>query len=255
MTTRCGGSESGWALIESLVSAASLEATADPAYRYTGATRIRLRDTLMDVTTAAGTFPNVPLPPNGVIYVRNGACSGTETPMLQRYADPAGCATLTVSGTYAQSLTIASAADIVIDGDIKNSGDAVLGLIANNFVRVVHKVSRTDASDATTCTNGNPTLHDVTIEAAILSLSHSFIVDNHACGARLGILKVTGAIAQRFRGPVGTLPNATNPGGTGYTKDYNYDKRLRFRSPPSFLDPVAASWRVIRYHEQVPATG
>jgi hypothetical protein len=151
-------------------------------------------------------------------------------------------------------MTIASATDIVIDGNLKNGGDAVLGLIANNFVRVVHTVSRPDPSDASRCTNASPTLFDVEIDAAVLSLSHSFIVDNHACGARLGTLKVTGAIAQKFRGPVGTLANATNPNGTGYTKDYNYDRRLRFRSPPSFLDPVAASWRIIRYHEQVPAT-
>jgi hypothetical protein len=40
---------------------------------------------------------------------------------------------------------------------------------------------------------------------------------------------------------------------TGYTKDYNYDKRLRYRSPPFFLDPISAAWRIIRANEQVPA--
>ena len=39
----------------------------------------------------------------------------------------------------------------------------------------------------------------------------------------------------------------------GYTKDYRYDDRLQYRSPPFFLDPVAASWHVIRSNEQVPA--
>ena len=92
-------------------------------------------------------------------------------------------------------------------------------------------------------------MQNVTIEAAILSLAHSFIVDNHACGARLGTLRVFGAIAQKYRGPVGT----TAP--TGYIKDYEYDDRLRYRSPPFFLDPVAASWKVARVNEQVPATG
>ena len=40
---------------------------------------------------------------------------------------------------------------------------------------------------------------------------------------------------------------------TGYTKDYKYDKRLRYRSPPFFLDPISAAWRIIRANEQVPA--
>ena len=41
--------------------------------------------------------------------------------------------------------------------------------------------------------------------------------------------------------------------GTGYIKDYQYDDRLQYRSPPYFLDPIAASWHVIRSNEQVPA--
>ena len=87
--------------------------------------------------------------------------------------------------------------------------------------------------------------------AAILSLNHSFTVDNYYCGAPLGTLTVNGTIGQKFRGPVG------RGGGSGkvngYTKDYNYDDRLRFRAPPHFLDPVQAAWRIQRYTEQVPA--
>jgi hypothetical protein len=51
---------------------------------------------------------------------------------------------------------------------------------------------------------------------------------------------VNGAIAQKFRGPVGTT------GGTGFLKDYNYDDRLRYLEPPHFLDPVEAAWHVQR---------
>ena len=43
-----------------------------------------------------------------------------------------------------------------------------------------------------------------TIDAAILAINHSFIVDNYNCGARLGTLNVIGAIAQKYRGAVGT---------------------------------------------------
>ena len=115
----------------------------------------------------------------------------------------------------------------------------MLGLIATNFVRVYHDV---DGS----CNNVSPVMSTVRIDAAILSLNHSFTVDNHDCGAKLGNLIVNGAIAQKYRGAVGTT------GGTGFVKDYNYDDRLRYRSPPFFLEPIAASWHVVRSNEQVP---
>jgi hypothetical protein len=72
------------------------------------------------------------------------------------------------------------------------------------------------------------------------------VTDNWHCGANLGTLTVRGAIAQKFRGAVGR-------GSSGYTKNYSYDTRLRYRSPPKFLDPVQAAWRVQTYNEQVPA--
>jgi hypothetical protein len=63
----------------------------------------------------------------------------------------------------------------------------------------------------------------------------------------LGSLDAAQQIAQRFRGAVATT------GGTGYTKNYGYDDRLKYRSPPFFLDPVQASWKIHRSNEQVPA--
>ena len=64
-------------------------------------------------------------------------------------------------------------------------------------------------------------------------------------------LTVNGAIAQKFRGPVGTSSNGDPQ--SGFIKSYTYDDRLRFRSPPKFIDPVAAGWQVQLYTEQVPA--
>lgn len=88
--------------------------------------------------------------------------------------------------------------------------------------------------------NGTGTQTDVRIDAAILAIDHSFIVDHYDCGNSLGQLEVNGAIAQKFRGPVGT----TRP--TGYIKDYNYDDRLRYLEPPHFFDPVEAAWHIQR---------
>ncbi len=109
----------------------------------------------------------------------------------------------------------------------------MLGLIANNFVRIYHPVSV--HPQAASRRHGQGECHknwrpkaprslisNIKIEAAILAIKHSFIVDNYNCGASLGTLSVKGAIAQKYRGAVGTSGN----GSTGYMKNYNYDERL-----------------------------
>ncbi|HEX5618713.1 MAG TPA: hypothetical protein VFX51_09845 [Solirubrobacteraceae bacterium] len=229
---------------------------ADTNYVFEGQTVIRFNNTsTMSVTT----YPNgvadtnsMPLPPNGVIYVETapGAACTLDAPRQIDY-DPVDstnwrCPVLTVSGTYPKSMTLGSQGDILIDGDIKRSGDVVLGLVAQRFVRVKHDVS-------STCGLNVGAMDNVTIEAAILALSDSFIVDNYPCGEPLQYLTVTGAIAQKFRGPVGTFTSTTKVRNHGYAKNYKYDDRLRYRSPPYFLDPVVAAWRVVRNNEQVRA--
>ena len=91
-------------------------------------------------------------------------------------------------------------------------------------------------NDGNRAGNGNGSNNPLRIDAALLAIDHSFIVDNYDCGNGLGDLKVTGAIAQRYRGAVGTS------GGTGFIKDYLYDDRLKYRSPPHFLSPIDSAW-------------
>jgi Tfp pilus assembly protein PilX len=219
-----------------------------PAYTYTGKTNIVLNPGgTMNVTTGNPqvTTLNVAWPSNGLIFVKNGSCGWTLPPIDQDYSEPIGCANVSVSGTYTQDLTIGSEKDILIAGNITKTGDPLMGLIANNFVRVKHQVDDS-------CNNvAAGTMSTVTVEAAILSLQHSFTVDNYNCGAGLGDLVVKGAIAQRYRGAVGT--GGMSASYTGYKKNYNYDDRLRYRNPPFFLEPVSAAWRVLRMNEQVPA--
>jgi Tfp pilus assembly protein PilX len=231
-------------------------------YKFTGETTIRLKGdetpakiSVKNANVNGGAWTDKPFPPNGVIYVQSGGWCPANPPITATYTGQQNCANVYVSGTYNQSLTINAENDIIIkppagssNGDVIGANDAVLGLIANNFVRVAHEVTRGWRDGYNACTNVTPTMQNVTIEAAILSLQHSFIVDNYACGAELGTLKVKGAIAQKFRGPVGTTAD------TGFAKDYNYDKRLRYRSPPYFLQPEVASWQRVRLSEQVPAT-
>ena len=215
----------------------------DITFNGTNTMRVVMRDPANINNTI--TVPAMPLPSNGVIYVeKTGACT-LDAPRLQNYADEPGCAVLTVRGTYPKSMTLGSRDDIVIDGNLEKAGDPVIGLIAQRFVRVRHDVVGDCGANAA----GTPAA--ITIEAAVLALNDSFVVDNWRCGAPLGVLTMKGAIAQRFRGAVGTFSGASKT--HGYSKDYNYDDRLRYRSPPYFLDPISAAWRVVRNNEQVPA--
>jgi hypothetical protein len=195
---------------------------------------------------------NTPWPNNGVIYAQTNPTTGctTKPPVLADYNESAGCGNVYISGTYSRNLTVAAANDVIVTEDLtrQDPSSAVLGLIAENFVRIMHRVSRIDPNSTTSCTNSTPNIGDITVQAAILSVDHSFTVDNYRCGAFEGYLTVKGAIAQNFRGTVGTT------GGTGYIKRYSYDDILKYRTPPYFLSPLATPWLLARTNEQVPAT-
>jgi Tfp pilus assembly protein PilX len=234
------------------------------AYHFSGVTTIVLNGGNMTVTNAnfnGGVAKSVVFPSNGVVYVStSGAgCPVTYTPYNPSYTGNAGCGTVYVSGSYTSSLTIASDNDIVINGNITTptdssgvpTGGALLGLIANSFVRIYHPVVGTRGSTFGDCgggvTNDPSSLTNPTIYAAILAVNHSFIVDNYDCGAPLGTLTVYGAIAQLFRGPVGT--GGGSGVNSGYLKNYQYDDRLATTEPPYFLNPVSAAWYVQRQTE------
>ncbi len=221
----------------------SLRYIAEPAYRFNGQISIVLSGNSMTVTSSSGT-QNMPVPSNGVLYVSNAACSASSSPFTATYPPTSGCGNVYVHGDYSGKLTIAAENDIVIDGDLNRSGEGLLGLIANNFVRVQHQFdAQTSRSNCGGGSNGPASHPDINIDAAILAIQHSFIVDHYNCGALLGDLTVNGAIAQRFRGAVGTFGGG---GGTGYRKNYNYDDRLRYLTPPHFLDPLETAWAVQR---------
>ena len=241
-------------------SEAALKDKTDAGYVFTGRTTLVLGATSMTVTNAAAGLTNASraYPPEGVVYVQNGTCGQGYKP-LDSYNNPTGCADVIVQGSYGKDLTISAEKDIIVNDDITRSGDVMLGLIANNFIRVYHPVinrsgstceNATSSSGSSALPYGNPP-GGITIQAAMLSLQHSFTVDNYYCGAALGTLTVSGAIAQKFRGPVGRGSGTSS--SNGYIKAYSYDDRLRFRSPPHFLDPVETAWRVMRQTEQTPA--
>jgi len=232
---------------------ARLKTIAGPSYTFSCQTRIELEGTQMKVTTRNGAS-TLAFPSSGVVYIANdscpnnggqewGPCSSSFSPFTAIYPSGSDCGTARVSGTYSGELTIAAENDIIVWDDITRTGGGLLGLIANNFVRVRHPFSDTNDTVKGKCDDGDDltgTQTNLKIEAAILAIDHSFIVDHYDCGDELGTLTVKGAISQKFRGAVGTT------GGTGYIKNYEYDDRLRYMEPPNFLDPVAPSWHIQR---------
>jgi type II secretory pathway pseudopilin PulG len=197
-------------------------------------------------------------PKNGLIYVKenpNVACTfefkNSNADEKSETEKEKGCGTVYVKGTYKKSLTIAGEDELVINGEIyptsvasslgsAPTGTATLGLIASKYVRVYHECNRGSQTNGTSL--ANPWIY-----AAILSTAHSFIVDQYDCGAQLGKLHIYGAIAQNYRGTVGTS------GGTGYLKDYKYDERLATEEPPYYLAPLKAGWKIGRL--TAPAAG
>jgi hypothetical protein len=200
-----------------------------------------------------------------IIYVESGSgCPSTysaSTYTLNSSGQYYGaCGDVYIHGSYNQPLTIVSDHDIIVvgntttgtcytpttacssnpglttmvDGSGNPTGSATLGLVAGDFVRVMHAA--------------NANVNAITIDAAILTLSHSFMVDNYNSGStNQPYLTVHGSIAQRYRGIVGQV------GSTGYLKDYHYDDRLHVILPPYLFSLSTAGWVVARETQCMPS--
>jgi hypothetical protein len=226
-----------------------------------------------------GVGNNLTLPGNGVIIVQNvpavadaytqstptSPCVGSANPLgypiatdVSKYDCRAG--DLFIEGTLKGQLTASADNNVIVTWHIDYAGGAagndLLGLIANNNVEIYHPVKCTSFSGST-CTAGtnlnaapNHTTAVFTasrVNAAMLSLQHCFRVQNYRWGAQLGALNVTGAIAQQYRGIVALS------GTSGFTKNYVYDSKLRYASPPYFLDPVQSAYGPKTWSELNPA--
>jgi len=247
-----------------------LATIAESTYRFEGETSICLEGATLRVGAGKScTSAALPFPANGVIYVgnKNNECNAAYTPFNVSYAttgvDTCGNVNI-IEGKYAKPLTIAAANNVLIEHSIeKTTEEGMLGLIATNFIRIYHPVELvhpqechweqkwngewewvkvcTENTSITECKgNLTGTMENLKIEAALLALQHSFIVDNYRCGSRIGTLSVKGAIAQKYRGAVGTT------GNSGYVKNYEYDERLKTTEPPSFIEPIKSDWVIGR---------
>lgn len=257
---------------EELIYWAGLDAPNGHLYR--GKTTITLTNSgRYNVTNQyTGTISNIAYPSSGVIYVKNadgaGSCESDTDKMYTNASLPGGmnpgCALAEVKGEYNKSLTIGSQADISIVGDTKRASgtSALLGLVANNYVRVRHYSTgsndrnyykqcvtpktwflvwwpdpvaharcmnapvsadsilqgifdffsglwNSDPLVGYTCERENPAAAGTAvkrIDAAILALRRSFLVDAASCGNAIGSvndpLQIKGALTQAWRGPI-----------------------------------------------------
>lgn len=195
-----------------------------------------------------------------------------------RYTDAYGCRNgdLFIKGVLDGHVTMAAENYIYVTGDIRyaNPNEDILGLVGQNAVWVMNPVKVDNVANSVSSWSVNSYLNagydcvqtsyssykctsyellggwaaNRRIDAAILSVAHTFMVQNYDKGGSRGTLTINGAIAQKFRGTVATSGSG---GGiaTGYAKDYNYDKRLRNTAPPKFLSPAVITYGVTQWTE------
>jgi hypothetical protein len=207
----------------------------------------------------------VPVPDGGAVYVQNvptstsdpnyrkrpdRGCnsgndvgypvSGERAPSAVDGVAPYDCQSgdLFVEGTFNGQATLAAENFVYIVDDVRyaDRDDDLLGLIGNNMIYAWNPAMQRGSSH-----NYRPESPDVTIEAALLSLRSFAVQNTGVAGHQNGTLTVRGSIAQAFRGIVKEY--------SGYDKDYQYDPRLRFRSPPHFLSPVTSAYGVSTWIE------
>jgi hypothetical protein len=194
-------------------------ASTNGGLRLTGNTTIVLNSNgTMNVTNSnhspVWNNTNMALPANGALFVNNG--------------------NLNISGALSGRLTAGASGDINVTNNIVYANNPrtnpastdTLGLISESYVMISKNAPA-----------------NLEIDASIMALNTSFMLEEWWKNGARGTLSVFGGIIQKQRGPVGTFSGTTKI--SGYSKDYNYDVRL-LSSPPPFVpttgDYITLSW-------------
>jgi hypothetical protein len=149
---------------------------------------------------------------NGVIYI-----TYTSTPIAQ------------VKGTVNGQVTVGCSGTIKVTGDLLcaddprtniNSND-MIGLTAVKDINITANVADADRTVQASCMTLNTTVSSTT----------NFWVEEYN-SKRFGVLHLDGALVQQARGAVGQIGSYGTR--TGYLKDYRWDPRLKWMTPPHF---------------------
>lgn len=226
-------------------------------YYYTGRTSILLKsDGNLVIKNKDSAAVTRSIPTNGVIYV-DGGDDGTKWGLNNGNAF--------VSGTLNGKLTIVASNDIYITGKDPtnytytsatatqgivyentnfsggNITDDMLGLIANDYIRVLHYGWFGNISSSSVA------LNNITIQGSLFAKNYSFEFEDYDSGSSLGYITLTGSITQQYRGAVGIFSGSSKV--NGYSKNYTHDSRLMYDYPPHFAEPANAGWEVLDWKE------
>jgi hypothetical protein len=177
-----------------------------------------------------------------------------------------------ISGKLVGRVTLHTTGTIVVLDDVTYGTNPattgrcvdVLGLLSDKDVVVADNMM----NNQTDVYPGNTTNYrivddtkDLTLHAVVMAMSTSFRVQNYAAGLTggnpcngndrgRGCLALLGGLIQDARGAVGTTNGAG--GGTGFVKQYTYDRCANLRPPPYF--PTTGRFLDNRYMEVDPVT-
>ncbi len=148
-----------------------------------------------------------------------------------------------VEGVVKGQITLHSESLIEIDGDITYFTDPLadststdmLGIVSEDNVRV--DVNAHSASGS----------QDLNIHASIMALNTSFYVESYSSYSPRGTLNLLGGLIQKNRGPVGTFSGSSIV--SGYSKNYQYDGRLKGSIPPHF--PRESVFSIVYWKDEV----
>jgi hypothetical protein len=149
--------------------------------------------------------------------------------------------------TVPDILGLSAKYDVLISGNTGNAGNA--DCIGNgygdgtgtptNSGTVIGGTLYTNDPAAVWPTLCNP--QNVTIDGAVFAVQGSFGVENWDTTPQSGNANLNGSDLSEFRGPFGYV------GSTGYYKEFSFDQRLAYASPPHILPAGVPLWQQNSY--------
>lgn len=207
----------------------SPNSTGLPAFCSTGPTDPKPIPPLIYVTATTGTctavsnFPRAGELTTGAARLDYTACRGTAL----------------VQGTVqGKAVTVYANDDAIVAGNIivpDKTGSDVVGVVANNFVYLYHPVNTSNV-------NILASNYLTQIDASLMSLQHSVVVQNYDRGAKLSPITFTGGTIMKWL--------SVSEGATSGAKfNFAYDSRLSYLSPPYFPQPAVGAWSATQYSD------
>ena len=163
-----------------------------------------------------------PIPSNGMIYVNNSTVSSTD-------------GNVTVKGTIKGKVTVASANQAYINGNILYSSDPRTNPASTDMFGLVSK------KDVTVLSASTPS--NLEIDGVMVALTGAFQLDNPAVTGK-GNMVQYGSLVNSYSGATGTV-NSSGVMVGGYVQLQSYDTRLQNTIPPGFLVATDSSGRIV----------